>query len=56
MGSKYTEVPNPGFAAFIGFAALARPIRFESAEASAFHILPFDFNAADATGTQRIGL
>ncbi len=43
-------------AAFIGFAAQRKPIRFESAGASALHTLPFGFNPGDATGMQGIGV
>ncbi len=40
MGNQHTEVPSPGVAAFIGFAAQAKLARFESTGASA---LPFQF-------------
>ncbi len=40
--------PSPGVAAFIGFAAQAKPARFESAGASALHTLTFVFNPGDA--------
>ncbi len=57
MGRKHAEVPSPGVVAFTGFAAQANPVRFESAVASALHILPFSFNPGDAvTGTQGIGV
>ncbi len=42
--------------AFIGFAAQAKPARFESAGASSLHTLPFGFNPGDATGMQEIGV
>ncbi len=32
-----TEVPSPGAAAFTGFAAQAKPVRFVSARVSALH-------------------
>ncbi len=54
MGRLHTEVPGTGVAAFSGFAAQAKPVGFESAGASALHILPFIFNPGDATGTQGI--
>ncbi len=54
MGYQRTEVPSPGVVAFLGFAAQAKPDRYESAGASALHILPFGFNPGDATGTQGI--
>ncbi len=46
----------PEVAAFIGFAALAKPVRFENTGASALHTLPFSFNLGVATGTQGIGV
>ncbi len=49
-------VPGPGVAKFIGFAAQAKLVRFESTEASALHTLPFGLNPGDATGTQGIGV
>ncbi len=45
-----------GVAAFIDFAAQAKPARFVSAGAAALHTLPFSFNPGDATGTQGIGV
>ncbi len=48
--------PGPGVAAFIGFAAEAKPVRFKSAGVSTLHILPIGFNAGGATGTQGIGV
>ncbi len=48
----HVELPSHGVAAFIGFAAQAKPVRFESAGASTLHTLPFSFNPGDATGTQ----
>ncbi len=50
-----TEVPSPGIAAFIGFAAQAKPIRLESAGASALHTLLIGLNSGNATGTQAVG-
>ncbi len=50
------EVPNPGVAAFIGFAAQAQFGRFESAAASALHTLPFSFDSGDPTGTLGVGI
>ncbi len=49
VGSKHTEAPSPGVAAFIGFAAKTKPVQFENA-------LPFCMNPGDATGTQGIGI
>ncbi len=43
-------------AAFIGFAAQAKLVRFVSAGAFALHTLPFGFNPGDATWTQGIGV
>ncbi len=37
MGSWHTEVPSPGVAAFMGFAAQAKPVQFESAGAFTLH-------------------
>ncbi len=48
--------PQSGVAAFIGFAAQAKLVRFVSAGAFALHTLPFSFNPGDATGTQGIGV
>ncbi len=48
MGKQRAEVPSPGVAAFIGFAA--------QAGASALHTLPFGFNPGDATVAQEIGV
>ncbi len=56
MGIMHTEVPSFGMAAFIGFAAQAKHVRFVSAGAFALHTLPFGFNPGDATGTQGIGV
>ncbi len=43
------EVNSPGVAAFIGFAAQAKPVRFEGAGASTLHTpLPFGFGPGDA--------
>ncbi len=43
-----TEAPNPSVAAFIGFAAQAKPVWFESAGTSTLHSLSFGFNPGDA--------
>ncbi len=43
-------------AAFVGFAAQAKSVWFESAGASAVHTLPFGVNPGDVTGTQEIGV
>ncbi len=56
MGSEHTEGPSPGVAAFIGFAAEAKPVWFERAGASALPTLPFGFNPGDATGKQGAGV
>ncbi len=50
------EAPYPSVAAFIGFAAQAKPVRIESAGAPALHVLPFGFNPGDATGMQCRGV
>ncbi len=51
MVSQHTEVPSPGVAAFIGFAAQAKLVQF------VLNTLPFGFNPGDAvTGTQGIGV
>ncbi len=44
----------PGVAAFIGFAAEVKLVRFESAGASALHTLPFGFNPVDATEALKV--
>ncbi len=49
-----SEVPCPDVAALIDFAAQAKPVRFESAGASALHITHLSFNPDGATGTQEI--
>ncbi len=46
----------PGVAEFIGFAAQAKPVRFESAGASALHTYSLGFNPGDAVGAQGIGI
>ncbi len=57
MFREHTGVPSPGVAAFIGFAAEAKPVRFESTGASALHTLPFGFNPDDTMArTQGIGV
>ncbi len=56
MGSWHTEVLSPGVVAFIGFAAQAKPVQFESAGEPALHTFPFGFNPGDATGTQGMGV
>ncbi len=55
MNRKHIEVPSPGVAAFIGFAAQAKLARFEIAGASALHTLPFGFNPGDARDMSLIG-
>ncbi len=53
---RSNTVPSPGVAAFIGFAGQAKPVRFESAGASALHTpLPFGFNPRDARDGSLIG-
>ncbi len=48
-----SKSPVPGVAAFIGFAAQVKPVRFESAGAP----LRFGFNPGDAmSGMQGIGV
>ncbi len=54
MGKQPAEAPSPGVAAFIGFAAQAKPVRFESAGVSAFHA--HTFNLGDTAGAQGIGV
>ncbi len=49
MSSQHTEGPSPGVAAFIGFIVQAKPLRFESAGASALRTVTFSFNPGDAT-------
>ncbi len=56
MGIMHTKVPSLGVAAFIGFAAQAKLVRFGSAGTFALHTLPFGFIPGDATGTQGIGV
>ncbi len=56
MSSRHAEVHSPGVAAVIGFAAQAKPVRFESAVTIALHTLPFRFNAGGVMGMQRIGV
>ncbi len=55
MRRKHIEVPRPGVAAFIDFAAQAKLARFEIAGASALHTLPFGFNPGDARYRSLIG-
>ncbi len=51
MVNQHTEVPSPGVAAFIGFAAQAKLVQF------VINTLPFGFNPmAAVTGTQGIGV
>ncbi len=45
---KHTEVSSPGVAAFIGYAAQAKPVRFEDAGASAL-------NTGDANDRSMLG-
>ncbi len=47
MVSKHAEVPSPGLAAFIGFPAQAKLVRFVSAGASALLTLRFGYNPGD---------
>ncbi len=56
INSYQTEVLSPGVAEFIGFAAQAKPVQFESAGASALHTLPFGLSPGDAVETQGIGI
>ncbi len=56
MGSLLTEAPSPGVAAFIGFAAQAKLVRFVSLGASALDTLPFIFDPSDVMGMQGIGV
>ncbi len=55
-GSQNTEAPSPDVATFIGFSAQAKPVRFESAGASALKSHTFGFNPGGATGTKGIGV
>ncbi len=55
MGSSHTEVPEFGVAAFIGFAAQAKLVRFMSAGASVLHALPYGFIPGDARDRNLIG-
>ncbi len=56
MGSKHTEVSSAGVAAFIDFVAQDNLAQFESAGASALHVLRFNLNPGDATEMQGIGV
>ncbi len=57
MRSKHTEVPSPGIAAFIGFAAEAKPTRFESVRVSAFASpLTFVFKQVTRWGRKEVYL
>ncbi len=53
--SWVVSTPRSPVMAFIGFAAQAKPVWFESAGASALHIhtLPFGFNPGDGCLTGR---
>ncbi len=53
MGRQRAAVPSPGVAAFIGFAAQAKLVRFESAGASALHTPSF---LVLIQGTQEVGV
>ncbi len=55
MVRYHAEVPSPGVAAFTGFADQAKPVRFDSAEASPLHTLPFGFNPEDTRDMSLIG-
>ncbi len=48
-GAVSWAAPSPGVAAFISFVAQAKPVRFESAGASALHTPTFGFNPGDAS-------
>ncbi len=54
MGRWHTEAPRPAVAAFSGFAAQVKLVRFESAGAPALHIhtLRFGFNPGVAAEGQ----
>ncbi len=52
----YVGVSWVGGNAGIGFPAQAKLARFESAEVSALHALPFGSNLIDTAETQRIGV
>ncbi len=52
--SKHAEVPSLGMAAFVGFAAQAKLVRFVSAGAFALHTLPFGFEPGFVTVAQGI--
>ncbi len=56
MSNKYTEVRSPCVAAFIGFAAQAKLVRFESDVASALHIPLISLNPSDVTVSRGIGI
>ncbi len=56
VDSLHAEVPSPGVAVFIGFAAQAKLVWCESTEASALHTDPFGFNPGDATGAHGAGV
>ncbi len=50
MSSYQTDVPSPGIAACIIFAAYTSPAQFESPGASALRALTFGFNPGNARG------
>ncbi len=56
VDNLHVEVPSPGVAAFIGFAAQAKPVRFESAGAPVLHTITLGFKPGDTTGEQGIGV
>ncbi len=56
LGAVEDRRLSRGVAAFIGFAAEAKFVRFESAGTFAFHTFPFGFNPGGATGTQGRGV
>ncbi len=54
--SWVVSTPRSPVAAFISFTAQAKPVRLESAGASAHHTLPFGLNSGEATqGGERTG-
>ncbi len=52
LGNWHAEMPSPGVAAIIGFAAQTKLLWVESA----LHTLHINFNPGDATVTQGIGV
>ncbi len=47
-----TKIPSPGVAVLTGFATQTKPVRFESAGASAVGTFNFGVNPDDATEAQ----